>query len=143
MPRYGFEEIKNYLELIRRLGHQCVIPARREEWDEFCNKYKESGDLPMLAQIANIMRQLKSSSSDYGWDSITKRAHEEISHSGVSWSYVVKNVARFSPFGVSYAIAASNISLSDEVIEQLTQLDKENKAMMPKEEPSRKCRYRK
>ena len=143
MPRYGFEEIKNDLELIRRLGHQCVIPARREEWDEFCNKHKESDDLTLLAQIADIMRQLRSSSSDYGWDSITEKAHEEISHSGNSWPYVVKNVARFSPFGVRYAISASNIPLFDEVREQLIQLDKENQAMMPKDEPSRKCRYRK
>ena len=143
MPRFGFEEIKNDLELIRKVGHQCVIPARREEWDEFCNKYKESDDLSMLAQIADIMRQLRSSSSDYGWDSITERAQEEISHSGNSWFYVVKNVARFSPFGVRYAMSASNIFLFDEVREQLIQLDKENKAMMPKEKPSRKCRYRK
>ena len=143
MPMYGFEKIKNDLELIRKIGHQCVISARKEEWDEFCDKHKESDDLTLLAQIADIMRQLKASSSDYYWDSITESAHEEISHSGSSWSYVVKNVARFSPFGVRYAISASNIPLFDEVREQLTQLDRENKAMMPKEEPSKKCRYRK
>ena len=124
--------MKYDLESIRKEGHKYVNLGRSEEWDAFCDKYKDSDDseLCVLAQISEIMECLFYSSGHPGsYKAITERANEEISHSASSWSYVVKNVARFSMSGVNYALHGSGMFLGAGIKEELLKLDDENKRL--------------
>ena len=118
------------LESIRKEGHKYIIPGRKKEWDTFCSKNIDVNGLKLstLNQIVDIMKALSDSSMSY--DSITKLANEKISHSGTSWSWVVKNVAYYHPKGVDYAINGAQIFLEFGVKEKLLKLEEENKKLI-------------
>lgn len=151
MPRHNFEDIKHDLVLIKQIGGQFVIPARKKEWDDFCDEYEgaEPAALELLAQIVCIMEQLKFSydnDSNYwtnGWASIYEQSQKEIGHSVSSWNYVLLNVAKFSPFGVHY-VSRAKISkidtISDNTIKLLLKLKKENTEMLATEREQVKTR---
>lgn len=122
--------MKYDLDSIRENGYKYIIPARKEEWDALCDEHinVSNPSLSMLHQVVAIMKEL-SSTPMRPYFLITKLANEEISHSSMSWSWVVKNVAYYHPKGVDYAIKGSEIFLGSEDKKQLSEIDEENKKL--------------
>lgn len=124
--------MKYDLKAIRKKGYEYIIPGRKKDWDDLCDNHTSTDylSLSLLNQVVEIMEKLSSKQTSY--ESITEEAQKEISHSGSSWGWTVKNVAYYHERGVDYALNGANVFLTEKGKEQLLEIQEENKKLMNK-----------
>lgn len=123
--------MKYDLETIRRKGYEYIIPGRKKEWDDLCDHHIHSADLSLLNQVVDIMEKLSSNKISY--ETITEDAQKEISHSGASWGWTVKNIAYYHERGVDYALNGADLFITENARNQLLEMQEENKKLMNKQ----------